>query len=97
MSLSYEDCIQLFCVRCEDVGLDCNCVVFGMNEKEVMDETIVHMFEYHAINPQEMTSEMKSKIRENVHLYRNSLRAEVPHVTPDVSEKLQPCDWCTQF
>lgn len=39
-----------------------------------MDETVIHMFEYHAINPEEMTSEMKSKIRENIHLYHNSLR-----------------------
>ncbi len=28
-----------------------------------MDETVIHMFEYLAINPEEMTSEMKSKIR----------------------------------
>jgi hypothetical protein len=52
-----------------------------------MDETVIHMFEYHAINPEEMTSEMKSKIRENIHLYHNSLRAQILHDIPDVSEK----------
>jgi predicted phosphatase len=31
-----------------------------------MDETIMHMFKYHAINPEEMTSEMKSKIHRTV-------------------------------
>ena len=31
-----------------------------------MDETVRHMFEHHAINPEEMTSCMKMKIRENV-------------------------------
>jgi len=81
--------LSLF-VRCSDVGLDCNCVIFGMNEKEVMDETIVHMFEYHAINRQEMTSEMKSKIRDNMHLYRNSVRAQILHEISNVSESLLP-------
>jgi hypothetical protein len=31
-----------------------------------MDNTIMHMFEYHAINPEEMTTCMKLKIKENV-------------------------------
>jgi hypothetical protein len=44
------------------------------------------MFEYHAINLEEMTSEMKSKIRENIHLYHNSLRTQILHDIPDVSE-----------
>jgi hypothetical protein len=48
------------------------------------------MFEYHAINSEEMTSEMKSKIRENIHLYHSSLRAQILHDIPDASEKLSP-------
>ena len=48
------------------------------------------MFQYHAINPKEITSEMKSKIRENIHLYHNSLRAQILHDILDVSEKLLP-------
>lgn len=44
-----------------------------MTQKRVVDETILHMFEYHAIIHEEMTSEMKSKIRENIHLYRDSV------------------------
>jgi len=67
MSLSYEDCIQLFCVQCEDVGLDCNCIIYGINEEKVIDNTVIHMFEYHAIKPEEMTSCMKLKIKENIH------------------------------
>lgn len=27
-------------VRCSDVGLDCNCVIFGLNEMKVMDEAV---------------------------------------------------------
>ena len=44
-----------------------------MNEKEVMDETIIHMFEYHAINQEEMTTCMRLKIRRNIHLYSDSV------------------------
>ena len=64
MSQTYENCIQPFCVRCADVGLDCNCVIFGSSERRVADNMVVHMFENHAINPGEMTTCMKLKIRE---------------------------------
>ncbi len=90
MSQTFEDLSRSLCVRCSDVGLDCNCVIFGMNAKEVMDETILHMFEYHAVNPQEMTSEMKSKIGDNIHLYRDSVRAQILHEISNVSETLLP-------
>jgi predicted small metal-binding protein len=49
MSQAYEDSIQLFCVRCEDVGLYCNCTICGISEERVIDNTIMHMFEYYAI------------------------------------------------
>ena len=49
MSQTYDDCIQLFCVRCKDVGLDCACTVYGINEEIVVYSTILHMLEYHAI------------------------------------------------
>jgi predicted small metal-binding protein len=62
-----EESARLFFVRCADVGLDCNCVIFGRNEKNIMNKTIIHMFEYHAINSKEMTTCMKLKIRENIH------------------------------
>ncbi len=57
---------ESFILRCADVGLDCNCVIFGSSEENTMDNTIMHMFEYHAINPEEMTTCMKLKIKENV-------------------------------
>jgi predicted acyltransferase (DUF342 family) len=62
MSQSYENCTQLFCVHCKDVGLDCNCSIYGT----VIDNTILHIFENHAIKPEEMTTCMKLKIIENV-------------------------------
>jgi predicted small metal-binding protein len=67
MSETYEDCIQLFCVRCGDVGLDCNYTIYGISEETVIDNTILHMFENHAIEPEGMTTCMRLKIMENIH------------------------------
>ena len=66
MSQTFEDCLQLFCVRCGDVGLDCNCAIYGISEETVIDDTILHMSENHAIKPEEMTTCMRLKITENV-------------------------------
>ena len=67
MSQTYEDCIQIFCIRCQDVGLDCNFIIYGISEENVIYNTILHIFEYHAIEPNEMTIGMGLKIMENVH------------------------------
>ena len=80
MSQIFEDWTRPFSVRCSDVGLHCNCVIFGMSENKVMNETIVHMFEYHAIDPKEMTSETKSRIKQNIKASRVTVR--VQHALP---------------
>jgi predicted small metal-binding protein len=51
-----------------------------MSENKVMNETIAHMFEYHAIDPKEMTSEMKSRIKQNIKASRATVR--VQHALP---------------
>ena len=66
-SQQVEDTAGQFCVRCADVGLDCNYVIVSSGEKKVIDKTIVHMFEFHAIKLEEMDTCMKLKIRENVY------------------------------
>jgi predicted small metal-binding protein len=66
MSQTYEDCLQLFCVRCADVELDCTCTIHGINEDATIDTTILHMFENHAIRQEEMTTCMRLQIIENV-------------------------------
>ena len=71
MSQTYEDCIQLFCVRCQNVGLDCNCIIYGTSEETVIHNTILYMFENHAIEPEEMTSCMGLIIMENVHVHHS--------------------------
>ena len=53
-------------LACHDVGLDCDFVIKGMSVKEVQDKAHQHAFEIHAIKPEEMTSEMKVKIIENI-------------------------------
>ncbi len=73
MSQAYEDSIQLFCVRCEDVGLYCNCTICGISEERVIDNTIMHMIEYHAIEPDGMTTRMRMKIEENPCVHHSPL------------------------
>jgi predicted small metal-binding protein len=67
--------MQSFSVRCEDVGLDCNCTIYGINEETAIDNTILHMYEYHAISQEEMTTCMRLKIIENVHVHHSPLPA----------------------
>jgi predicted small metal-binding protein len=53
-------------LACRDVGLDCDFVVKGLSEEEVLNKAQQHAYEVHAIKPEEMTSEMKVKIQENI-------------------------------
>ena len=66
MSHAIEDSVRLFCIQCADVGLDCNYVIFGNSKEGTMANAIVHMFDYHAIDPEEMTTCMRLKIKENI-------------------------------
>jgi len=72
MFQTFEYCIRSFCIRCEDVGLDCDCIIYGNTAAKVVDETFMHMFEYHAINPNEMTTSMPLKIKENMQIHSHS-------------------------
>ena len=53
-------------LACRDVGLDCDFVVEGLSEEEVLNKAQQHAYEVHAIKPEEMTSDMKVKIQENI-------------------------------
>ena len=90
MSQKSEDLLQSFFTQCSDVGLNCDRVIFGKSEEKVNDAMIMHMDEYHAIIPKEMTTCMRLRIRENIHSYRDLVRAEILREFPDVSEKLLP-------
>jgi len=41
----------------------------GATEKDVTKKAIEHIWEYHAIKPEEMTSEMKVKIKEKIQTF----------------------------
>ena len=53
-------------LACRDVGLDCDFVMEGVSEEEVLDKAQQHAYEVHAIKSEEMTSEQKVKIQENI-------------------------------
>lgn len=50
-------------------GLDCDYIIEGETEKELTENALKHAWENHAIKPDEMTSEMKAKIRDNVYAH----------------------------
>jgi predicted small metal-binding protein len=51
---------------CGDIGLDCNYIIKGNTEEEIVKKATEHIWELHAINPKEMTTEMKVRIKENI-------------------------------
>jgi predicted small metal-binding protein len=53
-------------LACREVGLDCDFVMEGVSEEEVLNKAQQHAYEVHAIKPEEMTSELKVKIQENI-------------------------------
>ena len=86
MSQLFEDCIRSFCIRCEDVGLDCDCIIYGNTAEKVANETFLHMYEYHAINPEEMTTSMRLKIKENMQIHSHSdFNIELYYLLGDIS------------
>lgn len=54
-------------LACRDIGLDCNYIIKGMTEEELLKIAEQHYSEIHAIEPEEITSEMKVKIKDNIH------------------------------
>jgi predicted small metal-binding protein len=53
-------------LACADVGLDCGCIIKGETEEEIEKNSLLHFWEIHAIKPEDMTSEMKVRIKENI-------------------------------
>ncbi|MFY9794464.1 MAG: DUF1059 domain-containing protein [Candidatus Nitrosopolaris sp.] len=56
-------------LTCGHVGLGCDCVINAVTEEDLMRKTIEHIWEYHAIKPEEMTSQMKVKIKEKIQTF----------------------------
>jgi predicted small metal-binding protein len=51
-------------LTCRDVGLDCDYVILGDSSEEVASKALKHAWEAHAISAEEMTSDMKTRIKE---------------------------------
>ena len=56
-------------LTCRDIGLDCESIIEGDTQEEIEKNIAHHVWEVHAIKPEEATSEMKIKIKESI---RNS-------------------------
>lgn len=54
-------------MKCKDVGFNCDYVVKGNNEQEIMQNAAAHAERDHGIKPADITEDLKSKIRANIH------------------------------
>jgi predicted small metal-binding protein len=62
----YKEMKQL---ACHDIGLDCGYIIGGKTEEDIVKSAEQHIWEIPAIKPEEITSEMKARITQNI---RNS-------------------------
>jgi predicted small metal-binding protein len=53
-------------LACRSVGLDCDYIIKGMTEEELLKNAEQHYSEIHAIEPEEISSEMKVRIKNNI-------------------------------
>ena len=54
-------------LACRDIGLNCDDIIKGTTEEDALIHAEQHAWEIHAIKPEEMTSEMEAKIKDNIH------------------------------
>lgn len=54
-------------MKCRDVGYDCNYVVKGNSEQEIMQNAAAHAQRDHGMKPEDITEDLKSKVRANIH------------------------------
>jgi predicted small metal-binding protein len=54
-------------MACRSIGMDCDYIIEGETDEELTENALNHAWNYHAIKPDEMTSEMKAKIRDNIY------------------------------
>ncbi len=54
-------------MKCRDVGFNCDFVVRGDSEQEIMQQAAAHAQRDHGMRPEDITEELKGKIRANIH------------------------------
>lgn len=53
--------------KCKDVGFDCGFVAKGKTEDEILSQCATHATKDHNMKPEDITSELKEKIKSNIH------------------------------
>ena len=53
--------------KCRDVGFDCEWTTKGKSEDEILANCAVHATNHHHLKPEEITEELKTKIKANIH------------------------------
>jgi predicted small metal-binding protein len=53
--------------KCSSVGFDCKFVAKGKTEDEILAQCAAHATKDHGMKPEDITSELKEKIKSNIH------------------------------
>ena len=53
--------------KCKDVGFECGFVAKGKTEEEILSKCATHATKDHGMKPEEITDELKGKIKANIH------------------------------
>ena len=53
--------------KCRDVGFDCGWTTKGRTEDEILASCAAHATNVHNMKPEEITDELKGRIRANMH------------------------------
>ena len=52
--------------KCSSVGFDCGFVAKGKTEEEILAQCAEHATKDHGMKPEDITSELKEKIKSNI-------------------------------
>ena len=54
-------------INCREAGFECDYVVKGQSEEEVMKKGADHAIREHGMKPEDITSQFKEKVRSLIH------------------------------
>jgi predicted small metal-binding protein len=54
-------------LACRDVGYNCDCILEGKTEEEVIKNGLEHAMEEHGMKPVDVTPQLKEKLRGLIH------------------------------
>jgi predicted small metal-binding protein len=53
--------------KCKDAGFDCKFVAKGKTQEDILAQCATHATKDHGMKPEEITDELKTKIKNNTH------------------------------